>query len=237
VPGLDLDAQVLDRRRIVLQWGAATDAVVKRSARQSGGFEEIADLQTVSRYVDTPPKNGRRDETYYQVEAGGQTLGPVAPGPPVGHKTAHIRRQTERHLRRVGEKMHLFEEKEGERCPDCWDEVRRVRKRSDCDTCGGNGYIGGWSAPIGFRACIGAGEPEPKETQGGEIETLQLKAWTGAYPEVDIGDHLVRDRDREVFRVVKRRPTKRKGHDLRQNLILKFVEQGASARAVADKVS
>lgn len=221
---------------MVVRWGAAADVSLERSPRQSGGFEEVAQLQNVSRYVDTPPQSGSRDEVYYQIVHDGTAYGPVAPGPKIGHKTIHIRRQTRRHLRRVGEKMYLFEEKEGERCPDCWDEVRRVRKRSKCDTCGGNGYVGGWSAPIMFRACIGAGEPEPKETQGGEIETLQLKAWTGAYPEVDIGDHLVRGRDREVFRVVKRRPTKRKGHDLRQNLILKFIEQGSNARSVAKEL-
>lgn len=165
-----------------------------------------------------------------------EVLGPVAPEVEVGSRVAHIRRQTERHLRRVGEKAYLFEEADGKRCPDCWDEVRRVRKRSKCDTCGGSGYVQGWSPPIEIRLCIGAGEPSPKETQGGEVSTLQLKAWTGARPEVSIGDHVVRARDREVFRVVKRRPTKKEAHDLRQNLIFKMVERGSKARQVTSKL-
>lgn len=234
---LDLRAENYDGQRVIVSWDGPESITIERSRQQSGGYEKVVQLTSASQYVDQLPRRNSRDEFYYRIETeAGKTAGPVVVQPEIGSKTAHVRRQTQRHLRRVGEKAHLIEEQTEERCPDCWDEVRRVRKRSKCDTCGGNGYIDGWSDPIEFRACFGAGEPEPKDTQGGDISTLQLKTWTGPVPRVDVGDHVVRDRDREVFRVVKRRPTKKEAHDLRQNLILKLVERGSKARSVAEVI-
>lgn len=261
-----LQARNHDGKRIHLSWGKTADVLIERSKQRAGPFTEIAELGLSSQYIDTPPlPRNSRDEIYYQIRPGDFTLrdengdpilddegepmttapdaeyldsiGPVKAEKEVGSRTAYVRLQAERHLRRVGEKAHLFEEQTGTRCPDCWDDIRKVRERSDCSTCGGSGYLSGWSTPIEIRMSFGTGEPEPKQTQGGELETMQLQCWAGAIPEIDIGDHVVRDRDREVFRVVKRQPTRKEGHNIRQNVICKMVEHGAEERSVADELS
>lgn len=256
-----------DGKRVHLSWADRGDVIIERSRQRSGNFTEIATVIQGTQYIDTlPAKRNSRDEYYYRIrrdditlstedgepivdddgdyiqtsdsiDRDREVLGPKKAEPPVDARVAYVRREAERHLRRVGEESFLFEESTGERCPECWDEVRRVRERSECDNCDGSGYINGWSDPISFRMSYGAGEPEPKQTQGGELSTLQLQCWTAAIPEIDVGDHIVRGHDREVFRVVKRQPTKKGSHDLRQNVIVKLVEHGSEARSVAEELS
>lgn len=234
-----------DGERAHISWAERSDVEVQRSGQKSGSYSTVATLSQAKQYIDPfPPSHNSRDELYYQVHllgSGGsvqKTLGPENPSPPDDVRVLYVRRQASRHLRRVGgEKSYLFEEADSQRCPDCWDEVRKVQERSDCGTCGGNGYIGGWSEPIEFYMSYGTQEAEPKKTQGGKMSTLQLQCWTEAIPEVDIGDHIVRDRDREVFRVVKRQPTKKGPHDIRQNVIIKMIERGSKARSVAEELS
>jgi hypothetical protein len=239
-----LRVRYYDGKRVHLAWGTQSDVSVERSRQRSGEYSPVNTLSQSTQYIDTlPSTRNSRDKFFYRVQLLDEndnvtkTLGPEAPTSPQDTRALYVRQQADRHLRRIGEKSHLFEEADGERCPDCWDDVRQVRERSNCDTCDGNGYVSGWSAPLELHISYGTGEAEPKQTQGGKVSTLQLQCWTGAVPEIDVGDHIVRDRDREVFRVVKRQPTKKGPHDIRQNVILKMVERGSKARSVADELS
>lgn len=262
----DFEAENYDGKRVLLSWGDVSDMVIERSEQRGGPYTQVAKVSLSSQYIDTlPSTRNSRDEYYYRLRPADITvtgpngnpvvdengdlmqsdvdtegldiLGPERAEPEVGSRTAYVRQQAYRHLRRVGETAYVFEEQTGTRCPDCWDSVRKVRERSDCGTCGGSGYVNGWSTPLEVLMSFGTGEAEPKQTQGGKMSTLQLQCWTAAIPEVDVGDHVVRDRDREVFRVVKRQPTKKGPHDIRQNVIIKLVERGSEKRSVAEKLS
>lgn len=228
-----------------LIWERNRDAKIYRSTEQSSGYTQVAQPSNASQYIDEPTKRPRsRVDYYYKVELfdndGNQThtLGPKkAATHPLDKGAFYVRRQAERHLRRVGQKSYLFEEADsGTRCPDCWDEERKVRTRKDCDTCEGTGFIDGWSDPIELYLSYSLEQIEPKQTQGGKLNTQQLNAHTAASPRISMGDHIVREHDRQVFEVLKQQPSRKSEHILRQNVIIKMVEKGSAARQLADKI-
>jgi hypothetical protein len=239
-----------DGTRRFLEWRPRGNVEIERAGRYSGNYQTIATLQNARQYVDEPTsRSSPRAQYYYRIrpaqeaetgseEGGAPVLGPKAAEPRADKRTLYIRRQARRHLRRVGQKSYLFEEerKATERCPDCWDPVRQVQTRSNCENCDGSGYVEGWPDPVEVNISYGPGEPLPEQTRGGKLDTNQLQCWAASIPRFSLGDLVVREKDREVFEVVQHQHTLRSGHRLRQNVILKLVERGSSARSVGAEV-
>lgn len=228
-----------------LLWERNRDAKIYRSTEQSSGYSQIAQPSNASQYIDEPTTRPRsRTDYYYKVHLfdseGNKTneLGPEKAAPHPSDKGAlYIRRQARRHLKRIGQKSYLFESADsGKRCPECWDEERQMRTRKDCDNCEGTGYVNGWSDPIKLYMSYSLEQIEPKQTQGGKLNTQQVNAHTAASPRISMGDHIVRKRDRQVYEVLKQQPSKKSEHILRQNVIIKMVEKGSAARQLADKI-
>lgn len=240
-----LHVQIRSSTEYHLSWERNRDAKIYRSTERSSGYEQIAQPSNASQYIDEPTTRPRsRTNYHYKVDLfdsdgnKAHELGPEKAEPkPLDNGAFYIRRQARRHLKRVGQRSYLFEAADsGERCPECWDKERQMRTRKDCDNCEGNGYINGWSDPIELYLSYSLEQIEPKQTQGGKLNTQQVNAHTSASPRISIGDHIVRSRDRQVYEVLKRQPSKKSEHILRQNVIIKMVEKGSAARQLADKI-
>jgi len=202
-----LRVRYYDGKRVHLAWGTQSDVSVERSRQRSGEYSPVNTLSQSTQYIDTLPSTRNSRDKFFY-------------------------------------RVQLLDENDnvtktlGPEAPTPPQDTRALYVRQQADRhLRRIGEVSGWSAPLELHISYGTGEAEPKQTQGGKVSTLQLQCWTGAVPEIDVGDHIVRDRDREVFRVVKRQPTKKGPHDIRQNVILKMVERGSKARSVADELS
>ena len=88
----------------------------------------------------------------------------------------------------------------GTRCTNCWDELKRRRTKSDCDTCFGAGIVGGYYQP---KLTFGCKPPESMRAQVTAIFEMQptdLVMWLSSRPRVKPKDLIIAG-DRR-FRVI-----------------------------------
>lgn len=222
-----------------LAWDEVGAGEIFRSDMEEDDFVAVATVASgIQQFEDTPPvrESGRRT-WFYKIVIGGETIGPAHAEAEADYIALEVARLARRQIDRIGQDSYLFSMPTfGERCTECWDAVRQVRKRSACSTCDGTGFLRGASAPLSFYMSYGNVPAYPERTQLGKVDFLQEQAWTANYPLLKIGDHIVRARDLEVFEVMRLQPTWRSGTLLRQNAILKQIERGSETRAYAQMV-
>jgi hypothetical protein len=104
-----------------------------------------------------------------------------------------VRRRHDLYLRRyVGVPAAvLISRSFGQRCPNCFDQVKQRVRSSACLVCFATGFVGGYLAPIN---CFINFSPSPELVQlieTGETHPNQTNMWTGSFPELSPRDMIV----------------------------------------------
>ena len=98
---------------------------------------------------------------------------------------------------------------EGARCPVCWDTVLKRSTRSNCTTCKGTGFSGGYYSP--YEAWMDF-NPDPKSAQiaeWGERNQNQTDIQFTNYPIIEVGDIIIELKTNRYWRVVNARDTEK----------------------------
>lgn len=104
----------------------------------------------------------------------------------------------------------------GQRCPDCWDPVKQLVTKSNCMTCYGTGWTGGYAHPIPIQASItGAQVTERFTPDIKDLVEQPVVFWTLNYPRLLPRD-LVIDSQGRRYVVSNVQPTVRGRMVLRQ---------------------
>ena len=91
--------------------------------------------------------------------------------------------------------------KEGARCPDCWDPILKKVTKSNCTTCRGTGFLGGYYKPI--DAWMGF-NPSPKVSSiadWGEKQINQTDIEFTDYPVLNIGDLVLELKTHKYWKI------------------------------------
>lgn len=256
----DLAVEIAGPREYHVRWsppdGALGTALLERSESPSGPWEPVlrtaageaidspaagdaynrewfyrARYGPVSGDLPTPLQGGEGDVLVAGPSSLGQRFDALSPS---DRQAVHASWLARRQMARIGEPAMLVPKlTSGERCPKCWNAERQVRERSSCTTCSSTGFVGGAPAPIPIRMSFGKDEPSAQPTQAAKSVLLQVPAWTSNYPRIKPGDFVVRLSDRKVLEVMEWRPTRFRSYVVRQNIITRMVDRGASAHALA----
>lgn len=91
--------------------------------------------------------------------------------------------------------------KEGLRCPECWDPILKKVTKSNCSTCNGTGFVGGYYKPIeawmGFNVDIKIAQI----ADWGVKQIDQTDVEFTDYPELSIGDIILDLKDFKYWKI------------------------------------
>jgi hypothetical protein len=92
----------------------------------------------------------------------------------------------------IGRKVWIFpRRKSGQRCGTCFDEVSQRKLLSNCSTCFGTGWVGGYHAPVEAYALIVTPNEQTIHANIGNINLENTSMMLGNYPEISEGDVVV----------------------------------------------
>lgn len=231
--------------RLLVHWDTPGTATLSRSDRESGPWDVVYTGQA-DQFLDDPPGPESNYVRWYYlltIEGSDVVYGPAVSAETPRRNSSHVARLAARHIARIGVRSHLFvESQERQRCTSCWDPDRRERTRSRCAVCDGSGFMpdegetSGWGPSIPFYMSYSPQSPEPTPLQTTKIDALQVEAWTGSWPLLKIGDHIVREWDARVFEVSGCQPTRDGAQLIRQTCTLRAVERGSSSSSLATRI-
>lgn len=228
-----------------MEWDTDNDprplSVIERSESPEGPFDGIAEPKLREEYIDQPIDLSKKLRTYYYrvvfVTPSGDRITKTEPEyirtDPDPYALEIIRRNElllERYISPddpVSDgKVYIFpKQSQGERCPECWDEVKRRRSKNDCEACNGSGFInGGYLDPIETYVAFSSPNEQSNPTQMGQKEESQTVAWTSNYPIVKPQDIIVEPYKNERWRVVNTNPSEKGRYVLRQTMNLTEVD-------------
>ncbi len=113
---------------------------------------------------------------------------------------------------------------QGQRCPTCYDNLKRRGNSSKCTQCYGTTYDGGFYQQINVFIDV---SPSPNVIQianFGKIEENQTVAWTANYPELRPNDMIVEQTNRR-WRVVQVNATTKNRYIVQQFLQLQEIDR------------
>lgn len=90
----------------------------------------------------------------------------------------------------------------GERCPDCWDEVKSRVRKSSCETCFGTGFASGFMGPIDGFVSFNPSTEMVQLTDIAEMQPNDVVTWTSNYPILSPRDVIVDTKENRRWRVV-----------------------------------
>lgn len=126
----------------------------------------------------------------------------------------------------VGVKCLVFKRRSfGQRCPECWDDLKRKVTMSRCLTCFGTGFRFGYHTPIVTHICFDVSTDKPELTPIGETQPNVLRAWTSNYPVLTGGD-LIIDQENARWRVQMETRTEHLRIIIRQTISLFQLQPG-----------
>lgn len=121
----------------------------------------------------------------------------------------------------TGVETLLFKEKTyGERCTECWSEKYQKIMKPQCVTCAGTSYMKGYYDPVKTYFQY---EPHHKSKDlfhFGRVDPNLSGAWTVSYPNINVGDILLRQHDFRMFRVERTDVTSLQTVEVRQMVAL-----------------
>ena len=236
-------ARPLDLLRVLVTWKleptqddlTGTEFIVQRSGGLAGPYKAIsAPLPGANQFIDaTAPRKHLFRNIAYQVVL-------RKPGPPVvilsTSKPAVIAADMDLismeivrqfrilHRRVTGRLCATFSIRDfGDRCTDCFNLTQKRETKSNCLTCFGTGFRGGYfdqvDAFIDFN-------PTPQSvdiTEFGEMQQSDTIAWATNYPPFKPRDLIV-DPDERRWRVVAIRPIQPRGQLVQQFLQLREIQ-------------
>lgn len=125
----------------------------------------------------------------------------------------------------VGVKSFVYIEKTfGERCEECWDDIKRLVRDAQCQSCYRTGFEGGYFDPILFYADY---DPDPKIvnlTRYFELQSTQIGAWTSNFPPISPRDVIIEESN-ERWRVAGVKVIEYRRKRFRQFLQLEHLER------------
>lgn len=116
----------------------------------------------------------------------------------------------------------------GPRCPVCWDSVKMKMTKSNCATCYGTGYAGGYYDPVTVWLRYSAPQKSVKVSDQGQAETEMRQAWTIPSPEIHSNDVIIDPMLSKAYRIVDANShSEVRGGPMRQFLQLKLLIRGS----------
>ena len=101
----------------------------------------------------------------------------------------------------IGQKVLVMASRStGTRCTNCWDALKRRRKKSDCTVCYGVGVTGGYYNPKSTFACKPPESLKNQVTAFFEMQPNDIVMWFSSRPRIKPKDLVITDGRR--FRVV-----------------------------------
>ena len=200
---------------------------VTRANSPGGPFEAISpDLVNIFQFFDTTEQmKSNYRKFYYQLvvrdsQTGQEILSPVASldAPPDFFVLELRRRHVHVYLRRfVGiPAAILIARSFGQRCPQCFDQVKMRQKTSRCLSCFNMGYVGGFYPQVNTYINW---NPNPELVQlleTGESHPVQTSLWMGDFPLLSPRDMIVEFPENRRWRVVSTGKTERRRATSRQ---------------------
>ena len=228
---------ILDLNQYVISWALVGDVnndslIIQRSEVPDSNFEDIGTVDDdITTFTDIDPISHQKYiPFYYRIQNPDGTFSETVHLPSSPDKyLLQQNRMLMRYLQRdVGVKSYYFHyKKRGIKC-GCWDEQLRKSVINDCKDCAGTGRLEGYDDPIILYISYPQDTPTVINVGPTKFQIANPQAWTGNAPLVYPEDIIIRDHDREVFKVgntVGR--TGRKMYPSRQFLPLRAIERGA----------
>ncbi len=204
-------------------------------SESKGGPYDIAygPFQNIFMFRDSiHPENHKNRNIYYKLIVKDKRTqeviewGPTAQLPEPNLEALEIIRQEEVLFRGfIGRKWYLFPRKTfGARCI-CYNKVMQKVEISNCTTCFGVGYLGGYNTPVSF---YGQKDPVARTLQNTPTinHTInQTRLRLISYPPVMPGDLLV-DSENHRWSAISIEVTQRLGYDIHQEVTIKEFLRG-----------
>lgn len=136
-----------------------------------------------------------------------------------------------------GNLMYLFIKKRFmERCPECWDNIRGSRSKSNCPHCLNTGFIGGYYNPIGVYVSVSPEGTVIRQEVDGAAITGQINGWTSGYPRINVGDVLVDAATRDLWHVGQVSMTTHKRTVTKQELAMSHQDEDTAIFKLLERV-
>ncbi len=116
----------------------------------------------------------------------------------------------------------LIKKRFGQKCNVCWDDVRMQPRTTDCLSCYGTGYTGGYLDPIRIKGSNISGEAGMQisvDTSDVGESKQPIQIWIKNYPIVQPGDIIIDNMNRR-YEINQWKPTVKNGYILRQILTM-----------------
>lgn len=123
----------------------------------------------------------------------------------------------------------LQKKRHGQKCTNCWDDIRRQVTMNNCPVCLESGYVGGYYKPIQVNMSYSS-SPSSRQSEVAIEEIYSsiepISIWIANYPIVEAGDIVVDVYNNRyiIMRVVN--TTKNKYHLLRQVITMQKIPRG-----------
>jgi hypothetical protein len=113
----------------------------------------------------------------------------------------------------------------GQRCLECWDEIKKQTTKSQCSSCYGTGFRFGYHNPQLMYVDFGPSTEDSQIMPFGETEPNEIYVWTTVYPRATKGDLFI-DEENGRWRVEKKPRIEMLRQEVRQTLVLYQIPTG-----------
>ena len=193
---------------LAIHWdleGYDSPSTVRITIKRSGKRSLLADLPGTARcFVDENlPDRNRWPRLKYTIEASDGRTGERAtavarPTPPEDTRGLAWADQLRLRLDTTHGTpcWHLPKKSFGDRCPSCYDVVRKRVVRSDCEVCYGTTFVGGYDDPESLNISFSASAEVRKKASFADLEPSQSVCWLANYPDMRPGDLVIEPENR-----------------------------------------
>lgn len=224
------------------------EIAIERSESPEGPFETIDGPEQREQYVDEPVPLSKKWRTYYYrlvITIDGQFEafeGPERIRTDPDPIALEIIRRNELLLEEyispddpvTNGKCFIYPKTtEGERCPECWDEIKGRRSKNECDRCDGTGFLKGYLDPIDIYLSFSAPKKGSQPTQMGRREQNDNVAWTSNYPIIKPQDIIIEPYHNRRWRVNNVNPSQKGRYILRQTLSIAEIDPDHEANELS----
>lgn len=103
----------------------------------------------------------------------------------------------------------------GQRCPNCWDEMKQRCSKAHCEVCYNTGFLGGYWKPVEMYINEMTPKQEPASVQG-QSSSINIQIETSNFPDISSSDLIVYPQTGKRFRVANKTKNTRLGSIISQ---------------------
>lgn len=103
----------------------------------------------------------------------------------------------------------------GQRCPNCWDEIKQRCSKSHCEVCYNTGFLDGYWNPVQLHINEMSPKQEPASVAG-QPGSISIQVETSSFPDISAGDIIVYPQTGKRFKVVNKTKNTRLGSIISQ---------------------